>query len=130
MRKKKYDIVVVDSIQTVFSQETSSLAGSVSQIRDCALKFIELAKNKDISFYIVGHVTKDGKLAGPKILEHMVDAVFSFDGEENTHYRVIRSLKNRFGSTNEIAIFSMKEDGVEEISIHQSFLSLKEMKKI
>ncbi|CAM3171094.1 DNA repair protein RadA [Streptobacillus felis] len=119
--KSKPKVVIIDSIQTIYSELVSSVPGSVSQIRECALKLIEIAKQKDISFYIVGHVTKDGKLAGPKLLEHMVDAVLSFEGDENNYYRIIRSIKNRYGSTNEISIFDMKEDGVEEIKNPSEF---------
>lgn len=119
--KEKPEIVIIDSIQTIFSESTSSLPGSVSQIRDCALRLIDIAKNSNISFYIVGHVTKDGKLAGPKLLEHMVDAVLTFEGDENNYYRLVRSIKNRYGSTNEIAIFDMKEDGIEEIKNPSEF---------
>ncbi|WP_156299691.1 DNA repair protein RadA [Streptobacillus canis] len=119
--KSKPKVVIIDSIQTIYSETVSSVPGSVSQIRDCALKLIELAKTNDISFYIVGHVTKDGKLAGPKLLEHMVDAVLSFEGDENNYYRIIRSIKNRYGSTNEISIFDMKEDGIEEIKNPSEF---------
>lgn len=121
IEKEKPEIVIIDSIQTIYSEETSSLPGSVSQIRDCALRLIDIAKNKNISFYIVGHVTKDGKLAGPKLLEHMVDAVLTFEGDENNYYRIVRSIKNRYGSTNEIAIFDMKEDGIEEVKNPSEF---------
>ena len=113
--KEKPKIVVIDSIQTIYSESTNSVPGSVSQIRDCSIKLIDIAKTNDISFYIVGHVTKDGKLAGPKLLEHMVDAVLSFEGDENNFYRIVRSTKNRYGSTNEISIFEMREDGINEI---------------
>lgn len=119
--KEKPDIVVIDSIQTMYSEDSSSIPGSVSQIRDCSIKLIEIAKSNDISFFIVGHVTKDGKLAGPKLLEHMVDAVISFEGDENNYFRIVRSIKNRYGSTNEIAIFNIKENGIEEIENPSEF---------
>ncbi|CAM3092430.1 DNA repair protein RadA [Streptobacillus ratti] len=121
INNSKPKVVIIDSIQTIYSETVSSVPGSVSQIRDCSLKLIDIAKTNDISFYIVGHVTKDGKLAGPKLLEHMVDAVLSFEGDENNYYRIIRSIKNRYGSTNEISIFDMKEDGIEEIKNPSEF---------
>ena len=106
--KDKPKVVVVDSIQTLYSENVNSIPGSVTQIRETTLKIIEIAKKNEIAFYIVGHVTKDGKLAGPKLLEHMVDAVLQIEGEENSYYRIIRSIKNRYGSTNEISIFDME----------------------
>ncbi|VWL84769.1 DNA repair protein RadA [Oceanivirga miroungae] len=121
IEEKKPEVVVIDSIQTIFSSNIASLPASVSQIRECSLKLIELAKQKDICFFIVGHVTKDGKLAGPKLLEHMVDCVISFEGDENNYFRIVRSTKNRYGSTNEISIFSMKEDGIEEVKNPSEF---------
>lgn len=119
--KEKPKVVVVDSIQTLYSENVNSIPGSVSQIREAALKIIEIAKKNEISFYIVGHVTKDGKLAGPKLLEHMVDAVLQIEGEENSYYRIIRSIKNRYGSTNEISIFDMKENGISEVKNPSEF---------
>ena len=129
--KEKPKIVIIDSIQTIFSEDTNSVPGSVSQIRDCSIKLIDIAKTNDISFYIVGHVTKDGKLAGPKLLEHMVDAVLSFEGDENNFYRIVRSTKNRYGSTNEISIFEMREDGINEIkNTSEFFISEREEKNV
>lgn len=129
--KEKPKIVIIDSIQTIFSEATNSVPGSVSQIRDCSIKLIDIAKTNDISFYIVGHVTKDGKLAGPKLLEHMVDAVLSFEGDENNFYRIVRSTKNRYGSTNEISIFEMREDGINEIkNTSEFFISEREEKNV
>ncbi len=121
INSSKPKVVIIDSVQTIYSELVSSVPGSVSQIRDCSLKLIDIAKTNDISFYMVGHVTKDGKLAGPKLLEHMVDAVLSFEGDENNYYRIIRSIKNRYGSTNEISIFDMKEDGIDEIKNPSEF---------
>ncbi|MDR2879932.1 MAG: DNA repair protein RadA, partial [Fusobacteriales bacterium] len=114
-------IVVIDSIQTLYSENVNSIPGSMTQIRETTLKIIEIAKSREISFFIVGHITKDGKVAGPKMLEHMVDAVIQIEGEENSFYRIIRTLKNRFGSTNEISIFDMKEDGISEITNPSEF---------
>ncbi len=114
-------VVVIDSIQTLYSENVNSIPGSVTQIRETTLKIIEIAKRNEIAFYIVGHVTKDGKLAGPKLLEHMVDAVLQIEGEENSYYRIVRSIKNRYGSTNEISIFDMKETGVSEVKNPSEF---------
>lgn len=119
--RDKPKVVVVDSIQTLYSENVNSIPGSVTQIRETTLKIIEIAKKNEIAFYIVGHVTKDGKLAGPKLLEHMVDAVLQIEGEENSYYRIIRSIKNRYGSTNEISIFDMKENGISEVKNPSEF---------
>lgn len=128
---KKPKVVIVDSIQTLYNSVVDSIPGTPTQIRECTLKIIELAKKYGISFFIVGHITKDGKVAGPKLLEHMVDAVFNFEGEEGLFYRILRSAKNRFGSTNEIAVFSMEEDGMKEIkNSSEYFLSEREEKNI
>lgn len=128
---KKPKVVVVDSIQTLYNSSIDSISGTPTQIRETTLKIIELAKKFNISFFIVGHITKDGKVAGPKLLEHMVDAVFNFEGEEGLYYRILRSTKNRFGSTNEIAVFSMEEDGMKEIkNSSEYFLSEREEKNI
>ncbi len=129
--KEKPKVVVIDSIQTLYSESVNSIPGSVTQIRETTLKIIEIAKKNEISFYIVGHVTKDGKLAGPKLLEHMVDTVMHFEGDENNHYRIIRSVKNRYGSTNEVAILDMKEDGIQEVkNPSEFFISSRDEKNI
>ena len=123
--------VIVDSIQTLYNSSMDSISGTPTQIRECTLKIIEMAKKYNISFFIVGHITKDGKVAGPKLLEHMVDAVFNFEGDEGLYYRILRSVKNRFGSTNEIAVFSMEENGMKEIkNSSEYFLSEREEKNI
>jgi len=109
-------IAVVDSIQSVYSTEIDSTAGSITQIRESAMKLFNLAKQQGIAIFIIGHVTKDGFIAGPKILEHSVDTVLQFEGEKNYSYRILRALKNRFGSTNEIGIFEMGEIGLTEVS--------------
>lgn len=128
---KKPKVVIIDSIQTLYNSVVDSIPGTPTQIRECTLKIIELAKKYGISFFIVGHITKDGKVAGPKLLEHMVDAVFNFEGEEGLFYRILRSTKNRFGSTNELAVFSMEEDGMKEIkNSSEYFLSEREEKNI
>ena len=115
LEKEKPDFVVVDSIQVVSSQNVPGVAGSVSQVRFCAESLIGLAKKNGLPLVIVGHVTKDGNLAGPKILEHMVDAVLLIEGERHQNMRLVRSLKNRFGSTNEIGLFEMVESGLKEV---------------
>ena len=129
--KEKPKVVVIDSIQTLYSENVNSIPGSVTQIRETTLKIIEIAKKNEIAFYIVGHVTKDGKLAGPKLLEHMVDAVLQIEGEENSYFRIIRSIKNRYGSTNEISIFDMKENGISEVkNPSEFFISDREEKNV
>src|SRR5690625_3440329 len=107
--------VVVDSIQTIFKEEITSAPGSVSQVRECTMELMRVAKTNGIPIFIVGHVTKEGAIAGPRMLEHMVDVVLYFEGERHHTYRIIRSVKNRFGSTNEIGIFEMKEKGLQEV---------------
>lgn len=108
-------LVIIDSIQTVYQEEITSAPGSVSQVRECTATFMRIAKTKGIAIFIVGHVTKQGAIAGPKLLEHMVDAVLYFEGERHHTYRILRAVKNRFGSTNEMGIFEMKEIGLEEV---------------
>ncbi|MDQ0233015.1 DNA repair protein RadA [Metabacillus malikii] len=107
--------VVVDSIQTVFHSEISSAPGSVSQVRESTAELMRIAKTKGIAIFIVGHVTKEGSIAGPRLLEHMVDTVLYFEGERHHTYRILRAVKNRFGSTNEMGIFEMKETGLDEV---------------
>ncbi|MCM8772216.1 MAG: DNA repair protein RadA [Candidatus Omnitrophica bacterium] len=107
--------IIVDSIQTVYNPEIPTIPGSVTQIRENAIFFMKYTKNNNCSTFLVGHITKEGIIAGPKILEHMVDAVVYFEGELRTNLRILRCLKNRFGSTNEIGVFSMEEDGLKEI---------------
>ena len=128
---KKPKVVVIDSIQTLYSANSESIPGTPTQIRECTLKIVEIAKTHNISFFIVGHITKDGKVAGPKLLEHMVDAVLNFEGEEGLYYRILRSIKNRFGSTNELGIFNMEEDGMKEVkNSSEFFLSERDEKNI
>ena len=115
IEKVKPDTVIVDSIQTVYSDESASSPGSVNQVRECAFSLIEKAKNNGISVVLVGHVNKEGGIAGPKILEHMVDAVLYFEGDRQQAYRVIRAVKNRYGSTNEIGVFEMTDKGLLEV---------------
>lgn len=117
--------VIVDSIQTVHHPEVTSAPGSVSQVRECTAELMRIAKTKNIAIFLVGHVTKEGQIAGPRLLEHMVDTVLYFEGERHHTYRILRSQKNRFGSTNEIAIFEMVQQGLKEV-LNPSELFLQE----
>lgn len=108
-------LVIIDSIQTMYSEELSAAAGSVSQVREITSQIMRVCKSRDITTIIIGHVTKDGNIAGPRVLEHMVDTVLYLEGERYFSYRVLRGVKNRFGSTNEIGMFEMKEEGMTEI---------------
>ncbi len=110
------DMLVIDSIQAVYSQGISSSPGSVSQIRECTNILMDIAKNKNITVVVIGHVTKDGNIAGPKVLEHMVDTVIYFEGDRYKSYRLLRCMKNRFGTTNEVGVFNMCDDGLHEVS--------------
>lgn len=113
--EEKPDVVVIDSIQTMFREEISSAPGSVSQVRESTNILLQIAKGAGIAIFIVGHVTKEGVVAGPRVLEHMVDTVLYFEGERSASYRIIRGVKNRFGSTNEIGVFEMIESGLAEV---------------
>ncbi|AYC30640.1 DNA repair protein RadA [Paenisporosarcina cavernae] len=117
--------VIIDSIQTVHHPEVTSAPGSVSQVRECTAELMRIAKTKNIAIFLVGHVTKEGQIAGPRLLEHMVDTVLYFEGERHHTYRILRSQKNRFGSTNEIAIFEMLQGGLKEV-LNPSELFLQE----
>lgn len=114
-KEQKPQIVIIDSIQTMFKEDAASAPGSVSQVRECTYSLMRLAKENAISVIIVGHVTKDGNIAGPRVLEHMVDCVLYFEGERHQSYRILRTVKNRFGSTNEIGVFEMKDTGLCEV---------------
>ena len=111
----KPEMVVIDSIQTMFSGEVTSAPGSVSQVREAPSVLLQIAKGMDITIFIVGHVTKEGNVAGPRVLEHMVDTVLYFEGDRHASYRILRGVKNRFGSTNEIGVFEMRSDGLVEV---------------
>ena len=113
--KVKPDVIIIDSIQTMFDPASASIPGSVNQVKECAVKLIAKAKSQGISIVLVGHVNKEGIIAGPKVLEHMVDAVLYFEGERSQSYRIIRAIKNRFGSTNEIGVFEMTDIGLCEV---------------
>ena len=115
LEKERPELVVIDSIQTMYSEEVSSAPGSVSQVRESTNVFMQLAKGLCIPIFIVGHVTKEGTVAGPRVLEHMVDTVLYFEGDRHASYRILRAVKNRFGSTNEIGVFEMRQSGLEEV---------------
>lgn len=120
----KPDFVVIDSIQTIYLDEIPSAPGSVSQVRECAAKIMELAKKKLITTFVVGHVTKEGYIAGPRVLEHLVDTVIYFEGDKGQNFRLLRTVKNRFGSTNEVGLFQMSESGLEGVAnLSEFFLS-------
>lgn len=109
------DIMIVDSIQTMFDSEVSSAPGSVSQVRECTMSIMRMTKEKGFTTFVVGHINKEGNIAGPKVLEHMVDCVLYFEGERSTSFRILRAGKNRFGSTNEIGVFEMVDTGLKEL---------------
>lgn len=115
LEKERPELVVIDSIQTMYSEEVSSAPGSVSQVRESTNVFMQLAKGLCIPIFIVGHVTKEGTVAGPRVLEHMVDTVLYFEGDRHASYRILRAVKNRFGSTNEIGVFEMRSEGLVEV---------------
>lgn len=115
IQEQKPDVVIIDSIQTMNLAEVASASGSVTQVRECTSAIMRLAKRLDISAFIVGHVNKDGAIAGPKVMEHIVDCVLYFEGDRHSSYRLLRCVKNRFGSTNEIGVFEMGESGLVEV---------------
>lgn len=115
IKTSKPNVVIIDSIQTMVYDEISSTAGSITQVRECTNILMHLAKSLEIPILVVGHVNKDGAIAGPKVLEHIVDTVLYFEGERNYSYRILRGVKNRFGSTNEIGVFEMKQNGLQEV---------------
>ena len=122
IRSVKPDITIIDSIQTMYREEISSAPGSVSQVRESTNVLLQLAKGLNVSIFIVGHVTKEGTVAGPRVLEHMVDTVLYFEGDRHASYRILRGVKNRFGSTNEIGVFEMKEEGLVEVKNPSEFM--------
>ena len=115
IRKEKPDIVIIDSIQTMYSDGVDSAPGSVSQVRESTVTLMKLAKGLGVTVFVVGHVTKEGTVAGPRVLEHMVDTVLYFEGDRHASYRILRAVKNRFGSTDEIGVFEMQQDGLREV---------------
>ena len=122
IEQHKPEMAVVDSIQTMYSEEVASAPGSVSQVRDSTNTLMQLAKGLNISIFIVGHVTKEGTVAGPRVLEHMVDTVLYFEGDRHASYRILRGVKNRFGSTNEIGVFEMQKSGLVEVENPSEFM--------
>ena len=128
INKLNPDFLIIDSIQTVFHPDITSAPGSVSQVRECTQSIMNIAKGQNIATFIVGHVTKDGQIAGPRLLEHMVDTVLYFEGDQHHTFRILRAVKNRFGSTNEMGIFEMKYDGLKEV-LNPSEIFLEERSK-
>lgn len=122
IERKRPEVVVIDSIQTMYREEISSAPGSVSQVRESTNVLMQIAKGLGISIFIVGHVTKEGNVAGPRVLEHMVDTVLYFEGDRHAAYRILRAVKNRFGSTNEIGVFEMRNTGLEEVKNPSEFM--------
>ena len=122
IEKETPDVVVIDSIQTMYNEEVASAPGSVSQVRESTNVLMQLAKGLNISTFIVGHVTKEGTVAGPRVLEHMVDTVLYFEGDRHASYRILRGVKNRFGSTNEIGVFEMRREGLCEVENPSEFM--------
>lgn len=122
IKKVKPEIVIIDSIQTMYSEDVGSAPGSVSQVREATSVLMQIAKGLEISVFIVGHVTKEGTVAGPRVLEHMVDTVLYFEGDRHASYRILRGVKNRFGSTNEIGVFEMREQGLVEVENPSEFM--------
>ena len=122
IRREKPEAVIIDSIQTMYNEDVSSAPGSISQVRESTAVLMQLAKGLGISIFIVGHVTKEGTVAGPRVLEHMVDTVLYFEGDRHASYRILRAVKNRFGSTNEIGVFEMRETGLAEVENPSEFM--------
>ncbi len=119
-----YKFVVIDSVQAIYTAEMSSAAGSVGQVRECAAKLMRIAKSRNITFFIIGHVTKEGALAGPKVLEHIMDTVLYFEGQQEDNFKLLRAVKNRFGSAQEVGVFEMTDEGVKSVSDYSNlFLS-------
>lgn len=128
IKRSKPDFLIIDSIQTVFHPDVTSAPGSVAQVRESTQSIMNIAKGNNIATFIVGHVTKDGQIAGPRLLEHMVDTVLYFEGDQHHSYRILRAVKNRFGSTNEMGIFEMRAKGLEEV-LNPSEIFLEERSK-
>lgn len=115
VQSEKPDILIIDSIQTMYNSELTTAPGSVGQVKDCTMALMQMAKGQGIMVFVIGHVNKEGSIAGPKVLEHMVDCVLYFEGEPHMSYRILRAAKNRFGATNEIGVFEMGDDGLNEV---------------
>ena len=115
VQQEQPDILIVDSIQTLYNEELDAPAGGVGQVKDCTMALMQLAKGQGVTVFVIGHVNKEGSIAGPKVLEHMVDCVLYFEGDQHTSYRILRAAKNRFGATNEIGVFEMRDEGLAEV---------------
>ena len=115
VRSEQPDVLIVDSIQTLYNEDLDSPAGGVGQVKDCTMALMQLAKGQGVTVFVIGHVNKEGSIAGPKVLEHMVDCVLYFEGDQHTSYRILRAAKNRFGATNEIGVFEMRDEGLAEV---------------
>lgn len=115
VRAVKPDLLIIDSIQTIMTDGSDSLPGSITQVKQCTMALMELAKGEGLTIFVIGHINKEGSIAGPKVLEHMVDCVLSFEGEQHLSYRILRATKNRFGATNEIGVFEMLDEGLAEV---------------
>ena len=122
LHKGEFEILIVDSIQTLYSNKVASAAGSLTQVREITFELMRVSKARNISTFIIGHITKDGAIAGPRVLEHMVDVVLYFEGDRHASYRILRGVKNRFGSTNEIGVFEMREEGLVEVENPSEFM--------
>lgn len=115
VNQEQPDVLIIDSIQTLYNEELDSPAGGVGQVKDCTMSLMQLAKGQGITIFVIGHVNKEGSIAGPKVLEHMVDCVLYFEGDQHMSYRILRAAKNRFGTTNEIGVFEMMSEGLKEV---------------
>ena len=115
VEQEKPDVLIVDSIQTLYNEDSDGIPGGIGQVKQCTLTLMQLAKSQNITVFVIGHVNKEGAIAGPKVLEHMVDCVLYFEGDQHTSYRILRAAKNRFGATNEIGVFEMRDEGLAEV---------------
>ena len=115
VEEEKPDVLIIDSIQTLYNEELDSPAGGIGQVKDCTMSLMHLAKGQGVTVFVIGHVNKEGSIAGPKVLEHMVDCVLYFEGDQHMTYRILRAAKNRFGATNEIGVFEMMDSGLQEV---------------
>jgi len=129
-KKLKPSVIIIDSIQTVFSESIQSAPGNINQVRECTMKLLEFSKKNNVAAFIVGHITKTGEFAGPRVLEHMVDAVLYFEGDKTNDFRILRSVKNRFGSTNEIAVFEMTSSGLKGLNNYSNLFFFNRKEKV
>ena len=115
VEQEKPDVLIIDSIQTLYNEDSDGIPGGIGQVKQCTLTLMQLAKSQNITIFVIGHVNKEGAIAGPKVLEHMVDCVLYFEGDQHMTYRILRAAKNRFGATNEIGVFEMMDCGLREV---------------